>query len=453
MMRALAHQAAVKAPLFAAPELALALEAFSKADEELLSGEGELLGPIARQTVRKAADLDAQDLASVAAAFASSDSPPLEVFQALGGQAALVAETFTHQKLSVTLRSFAVARYGQAEVFRALGQQALLMAEGFSPQGLTVILWAFASVRVKQPWELFLALGEQAALKVQRLSLRDLSLSLSALSLLGVSEPEVYSSLAEAAASRAGELSRRDIAEITRAFARVGSPVKAASDPVFEALRPRVVAEARLFNGHGLAQVALAFVASGNDTRQLIDAVGAAAVRKAQDMDAADLARTARALAASRHQPPPPGAIEALADAAAELPVEELNPRCVALLIDALGAAEEPRAAAVDALAAVAVSTASAFRPRDIAMALGGFGSCWGLRPSSDVFEALGAAAAERPERLSPEELQAVVEAFCSVGVPLPSELLALSASPNEGGKDGADKDEAEGLRSSVTSR
>ena len=243
---------------------------------------------------------------------------------------------------------------------------------------------------------------------------------LSALSRLGISEAEVYSGLANEAVRRADELSPRDIADIARAFAIAGTPV---AQQVFQAFHRPVVDKISSFSSQDLSQVVLAYVTTATDTPELMDAVADAAFPGAAGQPACmiDLTRLAKAFGMSAHVSDPAAIFSKIAGSA-ERRLEELNPRCLGILVHAFAAKEVEAPKLMAALAQVAEATAATFRPQDIAFALTGFAAVG----ETAAFGALGREAVLKFDGFAADEFWAVRRAFTSAGEPMSHELEVI---------------------------
>lgn len=237
------------------------------------------------------------------------------MFEALGQQAVLIADTFSHRDLVAAVRSFAAAADADQDLcaalspglFIELGQQALLMAERFDPRQLAALLRSYARLRLHRGCtDLFHALAQQTILKAHRFRPSDLALAAGSFSKLQYAEPGVYTALAAEVDRQADSLSPRDIAELAQAFALAPLGQRHHGDAPY----PRLAAAASIrlaeFAPRDLATLVAAVsgidAGSGSvELSELLEAAAAVIKRRASTFPrAADLALALRAYAASR---------------------------------------------------------------------------------------------------------------------------------------------------------
>jgi len=158
-LRALREQTTDQVRTLGARELSNAAHAIAKLDFRGAAWGG-LWKEIEGAALARRSELNPQDLANTAWAFATAGRATTVLFDAIGKEAAGRVRDFEPQHLANTAWAFATASHAAPALFDAIGREAAGRVRELNPQDLSNTAWAFATAGHGAP-ALFDAIGKR----------------------------------------------------------------------------------------------------------------------------------------------------------------------------------------------------------------------------------------------------------------------------------------------------
>jgi len=202
------------------------------------------------------------------------------------------------QNLANTAWAFAMAGHAAPALFDAIGKESAGRVREFNPQDLANTAWAFATAGHAAP-ALFDAIGREAARPVRKLNPQAMSNTAWAFATAGHPAPALFDAIGREAAGRVRELNPQDMTNTAWPFA-TGSH---AAPALFDAIGREAAGRVRELNPQALANTAWAFATAGHAAPALFDAIGREAAGRVHELNPQALATTAWAYAVQDHHP------------------------------------------------------------------------------------------------------------------------------------------------------
>jgi len=202
------------------------------------------------------------------------------------------------QNLANTAWAFATAGHAAPALFDAIGRESAGRVRELNPQALANTAWAFATAGHAAP-ALLDAIGREAAGRVRELNPQALTNTAWAFATAGQAAPALFDAIGREAAGRVRELNPQALANMAWAFATAGH----AAPALFNAIGRVAAGRVRELNPQALANTAWAFATAGHAAPALFDAIGRVAAGRVRELNPQALANTAWAFAVLDHLP------------------------------------------------------------------------------------------------------------------------------------------------------
>lgn len=335
------------------------------------------------------AELDPQNIANVAWAFATAKYPVPRLFDALAREAATRVRVFNSQDIANTAWAFATVGHPAPVLFNAISEQVATLVSAFNPQAIANTIWAFATMGHTVP-ALFDALAQEVASRPESFKPQAMSIIAWAFATAEYKSPALFDALAREVAARAGTFNPQEIANTAWAFATARHTAPAV---LFDALARRATTRANAFKPQEVANTAWAFATVGYPSPALFDALVGTAVTRASSFQPQNIANTVWAYATADHAAP--------------------------ILFDTL--------------AAEAATRVAAFKPQEIANTAWAFATAGHAAPA--LFLAIAEEVVTRVGTLKTQNLVNIAWAFATAGHDAPTlfEAFADEATPRAG--------------------
>ncbi|CAE8743211.1 unnamed protein product [Polarella glacialis] len=366
---------------------------------------------------RSISRLEPQHLALAAWALAKTEQRDILLMQHLAQRAETVMWKFGALDLCMLAWALATLRARDRRLFQSIGKQARTKLVSFSPQGLSNLAWAFAKIR-EDSWTsdsetldddsgLLRELALTASGKLLQFKAQELANLCWALAKTKTDQPDLFRGVAQEVRRRLTTFSPQHVSNIAWAFASVGFSNFA---PLFQDLSGVATARLEEFKPQELSSLTWAFAKLKVEDLGLVSSAAKAALRHPSSFGARELASlcwacatlgvreeaflrvaVARAVSCDFSPQDLAGVLWAVARLGIQPPIEDLR---------------ELARKVVD-------GQLQGFCPQDLSNLAWAFAR-FGL-PDTELFHALGSAAATQTPQLRSQEISNLAWAFATV--------------------------------------
>eukprot|EP00986_Skeletonema_menzelii_P021150 scaffold33403_cov148-Skeletonema_menzelii.AAC.3 len=218
-----------------------------------LGDDGRILfDEVAKVTILRVNSLAPQNMANILWAYATSEQPHPELFNAIAQEAAPRLKEFSSKQLANL--AWALSKYPPTEsndyIFDRIATEVVDRGmESFTNQGLTMVAHSFATV------------GH-------------------------TSHGDFWNTIERAAVDRASQFGHLECAQMAWSFATIGR----SSDELFRHIERVAISNIRAFNSQGLSNLAWAFSMLGYDSLSIFEAIAKSSMNKMSDFKPAEKA-------------------------------------------------------------------------------------------------------------------------------------------------------------------